>query len=328
MPLPIVSIIIPVYNAEKWVAETIRSARDQTWSHTEILIIDDGSRDDSLAIARRFESRQIKVIAQPNQGASAARNAALAIAQGEFIQYLDADDLLAPNKIADQVDLLESSPPGKLSVCSTIHFQDGSDPDQGHYYDGLPFYEDSDDALSWLVNLWSARGMVQPAAWLMPREIADRVGGWNSELSLDDDGEYFARVILDSAGIRRSPTALTYYRKFSQGSSLSRSNSERGMWSGLKSLNLKTKLVLSQTQELRARKAIAALYMDWAMTAYPLCPQVTKLALAEIDKLSVDVDVPVFGGQRMAMMQRLLGWKGARYLSWHFQQFRARLQLT
>src|SRR5262252_8996544 len=100
MVLPLVSILIPSFNAERWIRQTLESAVNQDYSHKEVILVDDGSTDRTLEIARTFESRVVRVIAQSNSGAPAARNRALAHAQGEYIQWLDADDLLAPSKIS------------------------------------------------------------------------------------------------------------------------------------------------------------------------------------------------------------------------------------
>ena len=105
---PLVSILIPAYNAERWISDTIESALKQTWPNKEIIIVDDGSRDKTLAVARRFESDTVRVATQANQGAAAARNRAFSMCKGEYIQWLDADDLLAPDKIALQMAVLES----------------------------------------------------------------------------------------------------------------------------------------------------------------------------------------------------------------------------
>ena len=99
----LVSIIIPAYNAECWISNTILSALSQTWPKKEIIIVDDGSTDNTLTAARRFESEILKVVAQQNKGASAARNKGLRFAQGNYIQWLDADDILAPDKISHQL---------------------------------------------------------------------------------------------------------------------------------------------------------------------------------------------------------------------------------
>jgi glycosyltransferase involved in cell wall biosynthesis len=127
MNKPFVSIIIPLYNSEKYIAETIRSAQKQTWSNKEIIVVDDGSTDNSLKVANSCMDKDTRIITQQNKGASAARNAGLKEAQGEFIQFLDADDLLSENKIARQIEILLNVP-GYIGLCATVHFQDGNDP--------------------------------------------------------------------------------------------------------------------------------------------------------------------------------------------------------
>src|SRR4051794_37841011 len=102
---PLVSILIPAYNAERWIADTLRSALSQTWPRKEVIVVDNGSTDNTLAVARKFESSVIRVVSQCKRGASAARNAALGLASGDYIQWLDADDLLAPHKIAAQMEV-------------------------------------------------------------------------------------------------------------------------------------------------------------------------------------------------------------------------------
>ena len=122
----LVSICIPVFNSEKWLGDTINSALAQTWSNKELIIVDDGSADNSLKIARKFESSIVKVISQNNRGACAARNKALANAQGDFIQWLDADDILAPDKIEIQLtnsDCWSSIKNTSLFILGTILLQ-------------------------------------------------------------------------------------------------------------------------------------------------------------------------------------------------------------
>src|SRR6516162_9612373 len=106
---PLVSILIPAYNAERWIAETISSALAQTWPRKEIIVVNDGSIDQTLRLARQFESKGVSVVTQENQGVCAARNKAYNLCQGDYIQWLDADDLLSPNKIAKQMEAVEKS---------------------------------------------------------------------------------------------------------------------------------------------------------------------------------------------------------------------------
>ncbi|MEO6847039.1 MAG: glycosyltransferase family A protein [Chthoniobacterales bacterium] len=118
-----VSIIIPCYNAARWLAETLDSALAQTWKDTEIIVVDDGSKDDSLTIARSYESRGVHVVAQANQGASAARNAGLLVSKGDFIQFLDADDALSENKIELQILALHQAGEKTLASCAWGEFK-------------------------------------------------------------------------------------------------------------------------------------------------------------------------------------------------------------
>ena len=106
-PEPLVSILIPAFNAQEWIADSIRSAIAQTWESKEIIVVDDGSTDKTLRIARQFESECVRVVTQRQQGAAAARNKAFSLSRGDYIQWLDADDLLAPDKVAWQMAAAE-----------------------------------------------------------------------------------------------------------------------------------------------------------------------------------------------------------------------------
>src|SRR5690554_6463831 len=107
----LISILMPVFNAEKWLSETIESVLAQVYSNWELIIVDDGSSDSSFAVAQSFAKKdsRIKVYKQENKGACAARNTAFELSKGEYIQYLDADDLLSKNKIELQLKALEKA---------------------------------------------------------------------------------------------------------------------------------------------------------------------------------------------------------------------------
>jgi glycosyltransferase involved in cell wall biosynthesis len=105
-----VSVIIPVYNAEKYIAATVRSVLDQTYSDWEMLIIDDGSPDRSVEICQQFTDPRIKIISQNNRGLPGARNTGIRHAQGDYLALLDADDLWLPEKIEKHIEHLENSP--------------------------------------------------------------------------------------------------------------------------------------------------------------------------------------------------------------------------
>lgn len=99
----LISILMPCYNASAFLSDSIMSCIHQTYTHWELIIVDDGSTDDSLAVMKRYESDKIRVYTQPNSGACAARNKALSLSKGTFVKFLDADDLLSPDCLEKQV---------------------------------------------------------------------------------------------------------------------------------------------------------------------------------------------------------------------------------
>ena len=131
----LVSILIPCYNAERWVAQAIESALAQTWSEKEIIVVDDGSRDGSLDVIKSF-GNQIRWETGPNRGGNVTRNRLLELARGEWLQYLDADDYLLPPKVERQVTFLREYPacdvvysPVLLVKCSKRNGRAGGHPD-------------------------------------------------------------------------------------------------------------------------------------------------------------------------------------------------------
>ncbi len=108
--MPLISVIIPMFNAEQTVGETIESVLSQTWSDFELIIVNDGSTDDSLALIQQLDDPRIQIISQANAGASASRNRGLAAATGDFIAFLDADDLWTADKLEAQLQALQSDP--------------------------------------------------------------------------------------------------------------------------------------------------------------------------------------------------------------------------
>lgn len=110
-----VSVVIPVYGVEQYIADAVRSVLQQTYTNFELLIIDDGSPDRSIEICQQISDPRIKIIHQQNRGLSAARNTGIHHAEGEYIAFLDGDDLWLPEKLEKHVDHLESSAPVGVS---------------------------------------------------------------------------------------------------------------------------------------------------------------------------------------------------------------------
>jgi glycosyltransferase involved in cell wall biosynthesis len=206
---PPVSILIPAFNAQEWIAGAIRSAMSQTWESKEIIVVDDGSSDQTLRIARQFESEHVRVVTQRQQGAAAARNRAFSLSQGDYIQWLDADDLLAPDKIEKQMDVLVGCG-SNLTLSSSAwgkfiyrHSRAEFVP-TGLWRDLSP--------LEWLLCKLADNVYMQTASWLVSRELTEAAGPWDIRLLGDDDGEYFCRILLASDSVRFVPEAKVYYR--------------------------------------------------------------------------------------------------------------------
>jgi len=305
---PLVSILIPCYNAEAWLAETLESALAQTWSSKEIIVVDDGSKDRSLAVAKAFEPHGVKVITQPNKGACAARNRAFQESQGDFIQYLDADDLLASDKIERQVQLLVNENSNCVAAGEWARFY--KTPSEALFIP-QPLWIDM-SPVDWLVYAWQGGWMMHPAAWLVPQHIAEKAGAWNETLSLDDDGEYFCRVVLASEGVQFCRGARTYYRS-GLPTSLSGSNSSAAYESAFQSIELSTPALLSIENSPRTRHACATKLQRFIYEVYPDVPELRKNAEMKVQQLGGSGLKPS-GGLMFQLLSQIVGWQQAKHI--------------
>lgn len=311
----LVSILIPMYNAEIFLSETIESALNQTWQNIEIILVDDGSKDSSLAVARQYESSRVKIIAQENQGQSASENRALREAQGDFIQYLDADDLLAPDKIQRQMALLEDGNLECVAACEWSRFYNS--PDDVMFIP-QPLWADF-KPVDWLVCAWEKHLMMHGATWLIPRQISDRAGWWTEELSLINDFDYFSRILLASQGVKFCWGAKTYYRSGNTGS-LSGSKSYAAWKSAFRSLELGTHNLLAQENSQRTRHASATVFQRFVYEVYPDVPDLMQAAAAKVQEFGGS-DIKPSGGPVFQVLTSVMGWQQAKKLQRFMYQY-------
>lgn len=247
----LVSILIPCYNSEKWLTETIDSVLSQTWPNKEIIIVDDGSTDHSLQILKQYESPIVKVITQENRGGSAARNKALEYAQGDYIQWLDADDMLAPDKVECQMRVTDRFDNSKILL---------SGPWAEFYYrhQKAKFFKSNLwrdlDPVEWFVIKFSEHVYMTNNTWLVSRKLTEHAGPWDERLSRDQDGEYFGRVVAACERVVFVPEARCYYRR-SSFKSVSGSLSEKAKESEFLSKKLCIEYLRSLEDSERTRKA-------------------------------------------------------------------------
>lgn len=305
MAEPLVSILIPCHNAGHWLAETLESALAQTWPHREIIVVSDGSTDDSAKIARAFAPR-VTVIEQPQAGQSAAFNTAIRSARGSYYEFLDADDLLAADKIEQQILRLKNLPANWVATCPWIRFHEtpvlGPAPQPG------PLAEDL-APVDWLIRLWSSDWMMHGAAWLVPAEIIRRTGGWNEQLSLINDFDFFARVVLASAGVAYCANTHTLYRSGLLGS-LSNQRSAAAWQSAFLSVELGTQHLLSREDSPRSREACIRAWRNLAFDSFVDAGEISLQSEKKIEALGGTLGHPP-GTSWFTFASHLLGWKNA-----------------
>ena len=280
---PLVSILIPAYNSQQWIAATIESACAQTWPKKEIVIVDDGSLDRTLQVARRFASKSVRVVSQANRGAAAARNTALSISQGDYIQWLDADDLLDPHKVERQIRKLDDCPSKRTLLSGAWAYfifrkRKAEFSPTALWKDLAP--------LEWLATKMGQNLHMQTDNWLVSRELSTAAGPWDERLWRDNDGEYFCRVILASDGILFVPDAKSYYRRvgFKSVSYIGRSN--RKLESLFLSIKLHTHYLRSLEESARTRAICTTYIRNWLPQFYPDRPDLVR----ELEQIATELD--------------------------------------
>lgn len=278
----LVSILIPAYNSEAWLAHTLRSALVQTWPRKEIIVVDDGSTDRTAAVARQFVSSGVRVISQDNQGAAAARNTAYAHCQGDYIQWLDGDDLLGRDKIARQMAELEcgTSPETLLSGPWGRFLRRPARSE----FKKTTLWEDLSPA-EWLIRKLAQNLHMQTATWLVSRKLTEEAGPWDESLAFDDDGEYFARVLAASHGSHFVPGANTYYRMTGFGSVGYLGTSRRKLEALVRSMSQHIHVLQSLEASPRSRAACVAYLGNWYPHVYPAHPDL----MAELSRMAAEL---------------------------------------
>lgn len=303
----LVSILIPCYNSASWVAETLESALAQTYSKIEIIVVDDGSTDETFEIAKQYACSNLKVIRQINKGQCAAENRAIREAQGNFIQYLDADDLLAPDKIERQMALLGTRETEYVSSCEWTRFYESPERATFKYQ---PLWRDL-QPIDWLVCAWENHLMMHGAAWLIPRQIIDKAGLWDERLSLINDFDYFSRILLASKGIKFCPGARTYYRSGNE-SSLSATISRQARQSQFLSLCLGTATLLNAENSSRTRRTCANIFQRFIYETYPDVSELRHQAREKVHELG-GTELKASGGPFFNLVAAIAGWKTAKH---------------
>lgn len=216
---PLISVVIPCYNAELFLDETIESVFCQTCQDFEVIAIDDGSTDNTAGVIRSFG---LKIISEfgSNRGASAARNRGTELARGRFIQYLDADDRLRPDALEKRVDALVKND-ADIAYSDWQKLEEGED---GKFHLGKIVarrIEDihTDPQIALFTDFWAP-----PAALLYNRHVVNSIGAWNESLPIIQDARFLLDAALKGGKFIYTPGVQADYRVHKTAVSLSRRN--------------------------------------------------------------------------------------------------------
>lgn len=288
--------------------ETFQSVVNQSHTNLEVFIIDDGSTDGSFDYAASFDDTRFLVKKNKGKGACAARNYGFELSQGDYIQFLDADDLLSPNKIESQLQLFQEF--GDDIVCSGIwgrFHKSISEAKWEHQH----INKDYNKPIEWLVDSWSGKGMGQTSIWLTHRSLIKKAGLWNENLLLNQDGEFFSRVLLNAKTIKFCKEAKVYYRSGNVNSITQQDQLRIEKASSLlESFELYQKNCKPFIELDIVKKGLGQNYLNFIYQFYPLFPNLLKRAEVQFYGLGHQKMWSV-GGDTFKKLARIMGFKNA-----------------
>jgi glycosyltransferase involved in cell wall biosynthesis len=260
------------------------------------------------------------VEAQENQGASAARNKAFSLCQGDYIQWLDADDLLDPQKISQQMGALKQSGDGARTLLSGAW---GSFIFRPHAakFSPTPLWCDL-SPVEWLLRKFEHCVFMQTGNWLVSRRLSEASGPWNTKLLGDDDGEYFCRVVAASEAIRFVPQAKTFYRVPTSMNLSHIGNSDRKMEAHFLSMKLHIVHLRALVDSERARFVCIKYLQWWLLWFYPQRPDLVSQLQSMAVELGGKLELPRLSW-KYAGIQKVFGFETAKRAQLSYNYFKA-----
>jgi glycosyltransferase involved in cell wall biosynthesis len=318
----LVSIVIPAHNAAQFICQTLDSALRQTWPALEIVVVDDGSTDRTAELAQRYSARGVHVLRQLNHGAAAARNRGFAASHGKYIQYLDADDLLSPEKIAVQVRALRGTR-CHLASCRWATFK--TEPDDGQMQAGALFRDLAPaDYFKTLFSL-EGSGFLPCHAWLTPRSLIQEVGPWNVFLAGADDGEFFCRIMASASGVTFCDSGVAFYRRVT--GSLSSPKDALDVAQMIAGLDCMVAHASRVIDVATVATGVARAYGAILVGQWPASRPFEVRLLRRIALYSSEPYVPAIGGSGAEALKRIVGWKTARRLQRRFRSLKSAVRV-
>lgn len=307
MNRPLVSVIISAYNAERYVAQTIDAVLAQTWSNLEIIVVNDGSTDNTRTVLNAYADKVI-IVDQENKGQDAALNTGYRHSKGAFVKFMDSDDLINPEMIELQVKTLE-----------------GSNDDYVAYGEWSRFYHDDLSTADFApLSYWRNMApldfltadpdgvMLQCGIMLVPRKLIEKAGLWDERLILGNDTEFYTRILINSKGVLFSKNARLFYRSGIT-TSISVQKSYKFFESTFLAATIFEKYLLEAEDSVRVRNLISNAYLDYAYQMYPNFPELFKKHEEKIKEIGFGTR-KLMGGKYFILCRKLFGWKNAKKL--------------
>ncbi len=295
---------MPAYNAGKYILAAVDSVIKQSYQNWELIIVNDGSTDDTAGKLIEIKDPRVITYYQANKGQCAAANQAFSLSKGEFIKFMDGDDLLSPHFIENQVDRIGKND-GVIASASWGRFYND---DIGTFQPDKDVICADQEPIEWLVLAMDKKQvMLQCALWLIPRPLLDKAGLWNEKLSLINDFEFIIRVLLTAKRIVFAEHATLYYRS-GISNSLSGLKSRAGAESAFNSISQGTGHMLHYEDSPRIKQIAADCLQGFMYSFYPYHGDLLHAAETRIKELGGSTLAFPAGGYTK-ILNSLLGWK-------------------
>lgn len=307
MNLPLVSILIPLYNAEQYIEETITRALKQTYPNIELIIVDDHSTDNSLEIAQKHSSDKVHIYTNPNKGGNSARNYAFQMCNGEYIKFMDADDYCTDDMIEKQMERMLADGDKDTLIFSPVKMLY---PDGRLFLPPREIDKDYVPGIELLIDIWRGKGWNCPHCHLLHRELFIKSSGWDENVIRNQDGEFFARVASNASKSLSVNNVYAIWRQTSNG--VSKRNDLESHRSVLITFIRIISLILNYKDTKETRYICAYhigefLYMYYP-AIYPLIPEILDI----YKKLDTGIILP--NRKILKILRSLIGWKSALFI--------------
>lgn len=300
---------MPAYNSGPWIVPAIASVLSQQACGLELIVVDDGSTDNTVQLVQSVNDPRIRLLHCPHAGQSVASNLGAAQARGDYLKFVDADDILLPGHLGAQLAAGRAAE-GCLVSCRWGYFREDPSAVSARRES---VQRDFSDPLEWIVtSLTRDEGMMGAWMWLIPISVWQRSGGFDESLTLNKDFDLSIRLLLASGGVRYAGDAIYGYRK-GLPAAVTQIRNRAAMESAFRTTELGIASLLAREDSERIRRIAADRFQMWLYRFFPDFPDLAAQAEIRIAELGGS-DRRLQGGPLLRLLQPMIGWKGVRRL--------------